>query len=267
MKHVLTIAGSDSGGGAGIQADIKTMCALGVFAMSAVTAVTAQNTLAVSEVETMSPAMVKAQIHMVFEDIQVDAVKIGMVSSRAIIHAIVETLQEYRARNVVLDPVMVSKSGYRLLQADAEAAMADLLAVADLVTPNLPEAEILAGMSIASEEDMRKAAQRISAQGIEHVLIKGGHSSSTEAVDILLTRDVFTSFSSPRQPVSGVHGSGCTLSSAIACFLARGYDMCSAVGAAKIYISTGIEHMLYVGRGPGTVGHLWQLYREAGLEV
>jgi len=267
MKHVLTIAGSDSGGGAGIQADIKTMCALGVFAMSVITAVTAQNTMEVSRVQEVAPEMVKAQMKMVFDDIRVDAVKIGMVSSRAIIETIAETLREFKVKNIVLDPVMVSKSGYRLLQPEAESAIPALLAVSTLVTPNLMEAEILAGMPVNSEVDMRLAASRIAARGIAHVLVKGGHGTGPEAVDVLFTQGEFKTFSVPRQMTGEIHGSGCALSSAIASFIACGYSVPEAIGRAKQYITNGIEHMYRVGKGSGTVGHLWQLYQDAGLDV
>jgi hydroxymethylpyrimidine/phosphomethylpyrimidine kinase len=267
MKNVLTVAGSDSGGGAGIQADIKTMCALGCFAMSAVTAITAQNTVKVEEVLEISPAMIQAQIRVVYEDIKVDAVKIGMVSSKENICAIAQSLKTYKAQNIVLDPVMVSKSGYTLLRKDAQNALRSLIAIADLITPNIPEAEILSGISIKNIDDVKKAAGIISDWGVKNVLIKGGHAAGKYAVDVLFSGSEFTKFSSPKLQVEGIHGSGCTLSSAIACFLAQGHGMTEAVEEAKKYISQGIEDIIYLGSGPGTIGHLRSLYRKAGLNI
>ncbi|MDR1616856.1 MAG: bifunctional hydroxymethylpyrimidine kinase/phosphomethylpyrimidine kinase [Syntrophomonadaceae bacterium] len=267
MKNVLTVAGSDSGGGAGIQADIKTMCALGCFAVSALTAVTAQNTVKVEKVLEISPAMVQAQIRAVYEDIKVDAVKIGMVSSKENIYAVARSLKTHKAQNVVLDPVMVSKSGYELLRKDAQEALASLIAIADLITPNIPEAEILSGISIKSMSDIRKAAGIISDGGVENVLIKGGHAAGEYATDILFSRGEFMEFSSPKFKVEGVHGSGCTLSSAIACFLAQGHGMPEAVEAAKKYVFQGIENIIYLGSGPGVIGHLRSLYQRAGLST
>lgn len=265
MKTVLSIAGSDSGGGAGIQADIKTMCALGVYAMTAITSVTAQNTLGVRASADIDAALVGAQIRAVFDDIGADAVKVGMVSSRAIIAAVIAALSGCGASNIVLDPVMVAKSGDPLLKADAREALRGLAARSLVVTPNIPEAEVLAGLnpgSIADEADMRSAAARIAAAGARNVLVKGGHGAGAEAADILLLADGrFVRLSSPRIGTRNTHGTGCTLSAAIASRIALGDGVEDAVRFAKAYITQAIRDALPLGGGHGPVGHLAALYR------
>lgn len=266
MKHVLTVAGSDPSGGAGIQADLKTMCALGVYGMSVITAVTVQNTRKVYDVQEIDPRIVAGQMDAVFEDIRVDAVKIGMVSDEKIIGTIREQLLRHGAKRIVADPVMVSKSGYRLLRKEAEAAMAGLVEIADVVTPNIPEAELLTGLEIRSPWEMEEAARRIRGMGAKNVLVKGGHLPG-DANDLLLTEEGEFWLPGPRIPTKNTHGTGCTLSSAIACGLARGYPVRRAVQEAKTYITQAIWDSLSIGQGVGPLGHMVQLYRDAGLAV
>jgi hydroxymethylpyrimidine/phosphomethylpyrimidine kinase len=265
MKNVLSIAGSDSGGGAGIQADLKTMCALGVYGMTAVTAVTAQNTRGVYGVQEIEPAMVGAQIEAVYQDIRVDAVKIGMVSSAGIIGAVRESLARFGARNIVLDPVMVSKSGYSLLKKEAEAAVRELACMADVITPNIPEAEILAGMKIGSADEALEAAERIAGLGAKAVLIKGGHRLGDQAEDLFYRDGTVLHLPARRINTRHTHGTGCTLSAAIASRLALGDSPEEAVRAAKAYISQAIADSYALGGGHGPVGHLAALYRRAGM--
>jgi hydroxymethylpyrimidine/phosphomethylpyrimidine kinase len=266
VKNVLTIAGSDSSGGAGIQADLKTMCALGVYGMSVITAVTAQNTQGVYGVQEIAPPMVDSQIRAVFEDIRVDALKVGMVSSAEIIETIRERLLSLKAKHIVVDPVMVSKSGYSLLRKDAEQAILKLIEIADVVTPNIPEAEILAGFSIKKEEDMRRAAGLIAGRGAKNVLIKGGHRMEDGAGDLLLAGGTYILLRADRIDTKHTHGTGCTLSAAIACRLALGDTVEEAARAAKKYITQAIADSYNLGKGTGPVGHLAELYRKAGME-
>lgn len=260
MKHVLTIAGSDCSGGAGVQADLKTMSAHHCFAMSVITAITAQNTQAVNDVLDVPPAMIEAQIDAIFTDIRVDAVKIGMVSVSDSIRAIAGKLRQYTPPFVVVDPVMVSKSGYDLLRPEAASALKELLLpLATIVTPNVPEAEKLAGMSIRSEDDIKEAAQRIYALGAKQVLIKGGHSDG-QPTDWLFDGQKFTAFPGKRIDTPNTHGTGCTLSSAIASNLALGHPVEQAVELAKQYIQTAIEHSISLGHGHGPVNHFYEYY-------
>ncbi len=256
MKNLLTIAGSDSCGGAGIQADLKTFAALGAYGMSVITAVTAQNTLGICQVTEISKEMVKAQIDAVFSDIQVDAVKTGMVSNAEIIRQIAASLKEWKARNIVVDPVMVSKSGYHLLRPDAiEALKKELFPLAAVVTPNLPEAEVLVGKKV-KETEMAEAAMSIFRSGPESVLIKGGHLQGA-ARDLLFDGIKFTEFTAPRLNKANTHGTGCTLSSAIATHLAKGYDLTRAVAESKKYLSGAIEHSFPLGKGVGPINHFY----------
>jgi hydroxymethylpyrimidine/phosphomethylpyrimidine kinase len=267
MRNVLSIAGSDSGGGAGIQADLKTMCALGVYGMTAITAVTAQNTRGVYGVREIEPAMVSAQIEAVYQDIRVDAVKIGMVSSAEIIAAVRESLSRFGARNIVLDPVMVSKSGYSLLRQEAEAAILELTGIADMVTPNIPEAEILSGMKIGGAGEALRAAERIAGLGAKSVLIKGGHRLGDQAEDLFYRDGRVLRLPARRIDTRHTHGTGCTLSAAIASRLALGDSPEDAVRAAKEYITQAIVDSYALGGGHGPVGHLAALYRRAGMEA
>ncbi|MDR2053246.1 MAG: bifunctional hydroxymethylpyrimidine kinase/phosphomethylpyrimidine kinase [Treponema sp.] len=267
MKNVLTIAGSDSSGRAGIQADLKTMCALGVYGMSAITAVTAQNAQGVYALQEIDPAIVDDQIRVVFEDIRVDAVKVGMVSNARIIRTINERLLALGTKNIVVDPVMVSKSGASLLRKDAIPALHELMEIADVATPNIPEAEILAEFSIKTEDDMRRAARIIAAQGVKNVLIKGGRRMENDAGDLLLTGGKFIFLRAGRVGIKNTHGTGCSLSTAIASRLALGDTVEAAARAAKKFITQAIIDSCEVGNGTEPVGHLADLYRRAGMEV
>ena len=259
MKTALTIAGSDSSGGAGIQADLKTMTMNGVYAMSAITALTAQNTTGVRAVEEISPAFLGQQIDAVFEDIVPDAVKIGMVSSSGLIRVIADRLRHYGARNVVVDPVMVATSGSALIKSDAVQTLAEeLLPLAVLVTPNIPEAEILSGMRIENAEDMVRAAERISGEHGCAVLLKGGHRVN-DANDLLCAEGEITWFEGKRIDNPNTHGTGCTLSSAIAANLAKGFTTAEAVRRAKAYISGALAAMLNLGKGAGPMMHNFDL--------
>lgn len=265
MKKVLTIAGSDSCGGAGIQADLKTMSALGVYGMSVICAVTAQNTLGVTAVQEISKELVEAQMRAIFDDISVDSIKIGMVSNSEIIKTIKNLLIQYNIKNIVLDPVMISKSGYYLLKPEAIDALKDLISISQLVTPNIPEAEELTGMKITTEEDMKKAALKISEYGVDNVLVKGGHRCNN-STDILYSQGNFIALEGKRIETKNTHGTGCTLSSAIASFLAMGYSIEEAVSLGKDYIKAAIENSFSIGRGVGPVGHFINLYEKAGVK-
>lgn len=255
MKTALTIAGSDSIGGAGIQADIKTMMANGVYAMSAITAMTAQNTLGVTAIMESTPEFLKAQIDAVFTDIYPDAIKIGMVSNCELIDTIAERMIHYQAKNIVVDPVMVATSGAKLISDQAiETLKQKLLPIATLITPNIPEAEELAGMSISNEKDMEQAAEDISKKYSCAVLLKGGHQIN-DANDLLYANGKYYWFYGKRINNDNTHGTGCTLSSAIASNLAKGYDLQQAVSLAKDYISDALSSMLDLGKGSGPMNH------------
>ena len=255
MKTALTIAGSDCSGGAGIQADIKTMTAHGIYAMSAITALTAQNTTGVTDIMDSTPVFLAAQLDAVFTDIYPDAVKIGMVSSASLIGVIADKLKQYDAQHIVVDPVMAATSGSRLLQESAvEALKTQLLPLAELVTPNIPEAEILADMPIRSPEDMETAAKIISEAYQCAVLCKGGHDLN-DANDLLWKDGVGLWFRGQRVDNPNTHGTGCTLSSAIASNLAKGMSLEDAVSQAKAYITCALAAMLDLGKGRGPMNH------------
>jgi len=255
VPKALTIAGSDSGGGAGVQADLKTFSAFRVFGMSVITALTAQNSLGVHGVVSVEPAFVAQQIDVVLDDFGADAVKIGMLSTASIVRAVAERLRAHGQGCVVLDPVMIAKSGDPLLQPDArQVLMAELLPLADVVTPNLHEAEVLADMPVTTEAEMEEAARRIAALGPRHVLVKGGHLEDS-ATDILWDGRSFTRFPAPRIESTSTHGTGCTLSSAIAAGLARGRDLDGAVREAKAYVTAAIREGFPAGRGVGALRH------------
>ena len=262
MRTALTIAGSDSSGGAGIQADIKTMTANGVFAMSAITALTAQNTTGVAGIMEASPEFLKQQIDCIFTDIRPDAVKIGMVSSAELIIAIAEKLGEYQAENIMVDPVMVATSGAKLISDDAIDTLKErLLPMADVLTPNIPEAEVLSGMEVRTEEDMIKAAEKISENYHCAVLLKGGHQLN-DANDLLYRNGSYRWFYGKRIDNPNTHGTGCTLSSAIASNLAKGFDMDTSVERAKAYISGALGAMLDLGKGSGPMDHAFDITGE-----
>lgn len=255
MRTALSIAGSDSCGGAGIQADIKTMIMNGVYAMSAVTALTAQNTTGVWAISESAPEFLKQQIDAVFEDIFPDAVKIGMVSSAELIRVIADRLRYYEARNIVIDPVMVSTSGSRLMKTDAVAALMEkLLPLADLVTPNIPEAEILTERPVSGTEDMMRAAGQIGENYGCAVLLKGGHNING-ANDLLYAEGEYHWFHGMRIDTTNTHGTGCTLSSAIASNLAKGFCLEAAVRRSKEYVSGALAAMLDLGKGAGPMQH------------
>ena len=259
MKKVLTIAGSDSGGGAGIQADIKTMTMNGVFAMSAITALTAQNTTGVQGIFEVTPEFLKKQIDSIFTDLRPDAVKIGMVSSSPLVTAIAERLRFYHAEKIVVDPVMVATSGARLINEDAiETLAGELFPLADLLTPNIPEAEVLSGRKIRTVEEMEEAAEFIGERFGSAVLLKGGHAVN-DANDLLWFRGEHKWFCGKRIDNPNTHGTGCTLSSAIASNLAKGFAMDEAVERAKAYISGALSAMLDLGEGSGPMAHNFAL--------
>ena len=262
MKTALSIAGSDSCGGAGIQADIKTMTLNGVYAMSAVTALTAQNTTGVSAILEADEDFLRKEIDAVFQDIFPDAVKIGMVSSGGLISVIADRLAFYNAANIVVDPVMVATSGARLISEDAVATLKNkLLPMADIITPNIPEAEALSGIEVTNEKEMGAAAEKIGKEFGCAVLIKGGHSIN-DADDILYSDGKLTYFRGRRIDNPNTHGTGCTLSSAIAANLAKGYTLENAVERAKAYISGALEAMLDLGKGSGPMNHAFDLKSE-----
>lgn len=262
MKTALTIAGSDSSGGAGIQADLKTMTMNGVFAMSAITALTAQNTTGVRAIQESTPDFLKDQIDAVFEDIYPDAVKIGMVASSELIRVIAERLRFYKAENIVVDPVMVATSGSALLKSDAvKTLIEEFLPIATVVTPNIPEAEILSEITIKTEDDMVTAAKKIGDNYNCAVLLKGGHNIN-DANDLLYSNGEATWFKGKRINNPNTHGTGCTLSSAIASNLAKGFSLNDAVKRAKDYISGALAADLDLGKGSGPMNHAFDLQGE-----
>jgi hydroxymethylpyrimidine/phosphomethylpyrimidine kinase len=260
MRTVLTIAGSDSGAGAGIQADLKTFAALGVYGTSAITAVTAQNTLGIMAATTLPSDIVTAQIEAVAGDIAIHATKTGMLGTAAIVEAVAAAIEEIELPLVVVDPVMVAKSGDRLVDEDGVRAMcAELLPRARLVTPNIPEAEILAGMRIHTLADAREAARRIRDIGGSAVIVKGGHARGDDIVDLLFEDDAFVEFPVRRIATRNTHGTGCTFASAIAAHLALGASLHDAVGRAQAYVAGAIRHGLDIGKGHGPLDHFWRM--------
>ena len=259
IGRVLTIAGSDSGGGAGIQADIKTITMHGCYAMSVITALTAQNTLGVSGILEVPPEFVAKQLDAVFPDLKPDAVKIGMVSSAALAQIIAEKLKEYRPQHLVIDPVMISTSGHRLLRQDAmDALTAELLPLADVLTPNLPEAETLTGMTIRDIPAMRKAAQLLAEKFDAAVLVKGGHLTDT-ATDVLCENGKVTELPAVRIDTANTHGTGCTLSAAIASNLSKGMSVMVSTCAAKSYLAAALRAGFDIGEGSGPLLHNYHL--------
>jgi hydroxymethylpyrimidine/phosphomethylpyrimidine kinase len=257
LPRALTIAGSDSGAGAGIQADLKTFAALGVYGLSALTAITAQNTRGVRAALDLPTQLIEAQIDAVLEDIGVDAAKSGMLSSPAIIEVVAGRVRKWKLR-LVVDPVMRAKGGDPLLQPDAVATLCSaLLPLTEVVTPNLPEAEVLTGQRIETLDDMRRAAQFIHEQGPRYVVVKGGH-RTTEPVDVYFDGSRFIELRAERIQTPHTHGTGCTFSAAITAFLARGFPVDKAVAEAKWYVTEAIRHAPGLGQGHGPVGHFWQ---------
>ncbi|MGH6900616.1 MAG: bifunctional hydroxymethylpyrimidine kinase/phosphomethylpyrimidine kinase [Geminicoccaceae bacterium] len=268
IANVLTIAGSDSGGGAGIQADLKTFSALGVYGASVIAALTAQNTRAVTAIHEVPPAFVVAQLDAVFDDIEIAAVKIGMLSSPSVIEAVTDGLRRHGARRIVVDPVMVAKSGDRLLREDAVSVLRKrLLPLATVITPNLPEAAVLLGTEVVRDEaGMIDAAARLRKLGPQAVLLKGGHLEAADCIDVLDDGTEPLTLAVPRIASGNTHGTGCTLASAIAALLARGLPLRDAVQGAKAYVTAAIRaaDRLSVGHGHGPVHHFHALWREEG---
>lgn len=261
MKYkipTLTIAGSDSSGGAGIQADLKTFSAIGTFGMSVITAITAQNTQGVFLVEELSTEIIQKQLEVVLDDIMPKAIKVGMVSSPEIVQVIVDTLKKYTIPFLVVDPVMISKSGYSLLKPEAkESLIKNLIPMAYLLTPNTMEAEEITGIKVLNIEDMKKAGNKILELGPKYVLMKGGHLEGA-AIDVLIGKDTFEIYESERLSMKNTHGTGCTISSAITSHLALGYDVTEAVRLSKIYITEAIRNSFDIGKGVGPVNHFYK---------
>ncbi len=259
-KRALTIAGSDSGGGAGIQADLKTFTALGVYGMSVVTSVTAQNTVSVLGINDIPPDFVALQLDAVLSDIGTDAVKIGMLSNAGIVSAVARKLREHGQGNVVLDPVMISKGGSVLMEEGARDAMKDeLFRLVRIITPNIPEAEVITGLRIDSTGAMREAARAIKALGPECVVVKGGHlADEPDAVDIFFDGGTFRELRSRRIHTKNTHGTGCTFAAAICAFLAKGASPVEAVKAAKEFVTGAIENSFTLGSGNGPLNHFWK---------
>ncbi len=261
MKTVLTIAGSDSIGGAGIQADIKAISANGCYAMSVITSVTAQNTMGVYGIHDIPPEFVKKQLEAVFSDIVPDAVKIGMLSNSQIIDSIADFLKKNNVKNIVTDTVMVSTSGHRLITENAITALSEkLIPISDIITPNIPEAEVLSEMNIKTTDDMKMAAEKIMQFGCRSVIVKGGHLNNS-AADVFFDGNSFTVLENPRIDNPNTHGTGCTLSSSLAAFLAQGYSMKKGVELAKGYVTGAIADCLDLGKGRGPLNHF---YKKAG---
>ncbi|OPJ55184.1 bifunctional hydroxymethylpyrimidine kinase/phosphomethylpyrimidine kinase [Alkalithermobacter paradoxus] len=265
MRTALTIAGSDSCAGAGIQADLKTFYAHGIYGMSVITAVTAQNTKGVMAVENISSHIVEKQIDAIFCDIKVDSVKIGMLSEIDIIKAVSSKLRQYSPKNIVLDPVMISKSGYNLLNPDAkDVLIKELLPLSTVVTPNILEAQVITGINIKSIDDMKKSCKAMLEMGCKIVLIKGGH-LSTDPIDILFDGEDFKYFEGKRIHTKNTHGTGCTLSSAIASNLAKGYAIEKSIKNAKEYINVAIQNSLSIGEGIGPTNHFYSIYEKCNM--
>jgi hydroxymethylpyrimidine/phosphomethylpyrimidine kinase len=258
MKKALTIAGSDSGGGAGIQADIKTFTAFGVFGTSAITALTAQNTIGVQGILTVDPGFVKQQIKSVLDDIGTDSVKTGMLSSPEIVKAVADTLKEYHIKNIVVDPVMIAKSGDALLSKDAcNTVIKELIPIAAVVTPNIHEAEAMLNIKIESLDDMKRAGSLIKGMGCDFVVIKGGHMNGKEpmATDVVFNGEEYFLLSETRFDTKNCHGTGCTFSAAIAAGLAKGYPVLKAIKQAKVFITAAIRESFSIGKGHGPTNH------------
>ena len=262
MKQILTIAGSDSGGGAGIQADLKSIHANGGFGMSVITSITAQNTREVTRAFDLPTDLIDAQIDAIFSDFDVAALKTGMLSSSEIVGTVAEKLREYSPRNIVIDPVMISKSQYPLLKPDAiERLKADLLPLATVITPNVYEAELLAECEIQTIDDAKMAAKVIQEYGCQGVLVKGGHLSGEQSIDVLYADGAFTFFEAERIETKNTHGTGCTYSAAIATHLGLGKDLVDAIQSAKDYITNAIRYSLDIGGGHGPTNHFYFLDR------
>ena len=260
MKQILTIAGSDSGGGAGIQADIKAISANGGYAMSAITSVTAQNTVAVTDAFDLPIPLIEAQLDAVFSDFDVASVKTGMLSSSAIVEAVAQKLQQYKPQAIVVDPVMISKSKFPLLKAEAINSLKhSLIPLATVITPNIYEAELLAEQEIRTTDEAKSAAKTIAKLGCHAVLVKGGHLDDEKAIDVLYCDEDWSFFEAERVDTKNTHGTGCTYSAAIATHLALGKGLIEAIQASKTYITNAIKHSLDIGHGHGPTNHFYFL--------
>lgn len=259
--RALTIAGSDSGGGAGIQADLKTFTALKVYGMSVITSVTAQNTNSVLGIEDLSPEFVELQIEAIINDLGADAVKIGMLSNKQIVESVAAKVIQYNLTNVVLDPVMVTSSGSSLLNSDARDTLIQrLFPLTTVLTPNIPEAEVISGLEISTIEDMKVAAEKINSLGSKYVLLKGGHlNNSADAIDILYDGETFLEFRAKRADTKNTHGTGCTYSAAICAGLAKGFSVPESIKEAKDYVTLAIENSFDIGAGHGPLNHFWKI--------
>ncbi len=258
MKRALTIAGSDSGGGAGIQADIKTFTAFGVYGTSAITALTAQNTIGVQGISEVDPKFVMQQIKSVLDDIGADAVKTGMLANKGIVKAVADILREYKTRNIVVDPVMIAKSGHALLSEEAcSTVIKELLPIATVVTPNIHEAEAMVGIRIENLDDMKRAGAMIKETGCDYVVVKGGHMSGKEpmATDVVFNGEEYFLFSETRFDTKSCHGTGCTFSAAVTAGLAKGYPVIKAIEKAKAFITAAIRDSFRIGNGHGPTNH------------
>lgn len=265
MKNILTIAGSDSCGGAGIQADLKTMCALGVYGMSVITAITAQNSMGVFDVQEVSENMIQKQLEVLFEDIQIDAIKIGMLSSDNVIKIVASNLKKYNGKNIIIDTVMLSKNRYKLLKDEGIEALKTLISLGTVITPNIPEAEVLANMEIKNENDMIEAGKKIQSFGAKNILIKGGHREDNCTDILILESGKIVKFPAVRIETKNTHGTGCTLSSAIASFIGKGYSVEESIKLSKEYITQTIKNSFPLGKGVGPLGHLIELYKKANI--
>lgn len=260
LKTALTVAGSDCSGGAGIQADLKTFSANGVFGMSVITSVVAENTSRVISVQNISPEIITDQIDAVFEDIEVNAVKVGMLSDSVRIDTVAAALKKYEVKYAVIDPVMIAKGGHALMQENALSALVNkIIPLAYVLTPNIPEAQTITGIEISTVDDMKKAAEKIYSMGAKNVLVKGGHLSG-EAIDLLFDGKDFEFYSRERINTKNTHGTGCTYSSAIAANLAKDIPIKSAVENAKDYVTNAIRYSLEIGKGHGPTNHFYKLY-------
>lgn len=265
MKKVLSIAGSDCSGGAGIEADLKTFAAHGVYGMSVIVSVVAENTFRVIDMQNITPEIIEKQIDAVFEDIRPDAVKVGMLSEPCCMNAVARKIREYKPKNVVIDPVMYAKNGCPLMNPDSiDTLIHEILPISYVLTPNIPEAEKISGIKINSAEDMQQAAKHIFEFGVKNVLVKGGHAIG-DALDILYDGKQFYQFSTERIDTKNTHGTGCTYSSAIASNLALGLSLQESVKKAKEYVTTAIRHSLAIGKGCGPTHHFYDLYKN-GLQ-
>lgn len=260
LKTALTVAGSDCSGGAGIQADLKTFSANGVFGMSVITSVVAENTSRVISVQNISPEIITDQIDAVFEDIEVNAVKVGMLSDSVRIDTVAAALKKYEVKYAVIDPVMIAKGGHALMQENSLSALVNkIIPLAYVLTPNIPEAQTITGIEISTIDDMKKAAEKIYSMGAKNVLVKGGHLSG-EAIDLLFDGKDFEFYSRERINTKNTHGTGCTYSSAIAANLAKDIPIKSAVENAKDYVTNAIRYSLEIGKGHGPTNHFYKLY-------